>query len=170
MFPLCNSEMGLGVHSDRTNSNLAPTPTTPCGRRLPGSTGEGTGPFKCPGHAPCEFGERDSQTPVGAYEHAWRRGAGRSPVCAEATPRRSARQRARRARARGRAARDGPRVRASRRASGWRGPRLPVRRQGGLLQSPGRALLPGECGLLYPGQGGRAGGRPGSGSLRPSRQ
>lgn len=103
--------MGLGVHSDRTNSNLAPTPTTPAGRRLPGSTGAGTGPFKCPGHAPCEFGERDSQDPGGsAYEHAWRRGAEGAAGCArKRAPRRERAAEGAQERARGGAARDGPR-------------------------------------------------------------
>ena len=175
MFPLCNSEMGLGVHSDRTNSNLASTPTTRAGGGCLAATARGLVPLNVPGTRPVSLQSGTPRPRVRAGERVRARVAARrrarSRVCAGASAPPGARGRGR---ARARARRGGPgwsaRYAPAEKRAGGAGARLPVRSQGGLLRPPGRALLPGECGLLYPGQGGRAGGRPGSGSLRPARQ
>ena len=112
------------------------------GGRLPGSNGAGTGPFKCPGHAPCEFAERDTETPrtSGRARTSTRGGAAQSAqpgVRRSERPAGSARQGARKsARAAGRPGMVRE-VRASREASGRRGRSAPGPQSGWAPAAPG---------------------------------
>lgn len=127
MFPLCNSEMGLGVHSDRTNSDLAPTPTTPAGGGCLAAPARGLVPLNVPGTRPVSLGSETAKTPVGARTSTRGGAAQRAQpgVRGSERPAGSARQRARKsARAAGRPGMVRE-VLASRRASGWRGRSAP---------------------------------------------
>lgn len=130
MFPLCDSEMGLGIHSDRTNSNLAPTPTTRAGGRCLAAPARGLVPLNVPGTRPVSLGSGTAKTPRTSRgaRTSTRGGAAQSAqpgVRRSERPAGSARQGARKS---GRAAgRPGMvrEVRASREASGRRGRSAP---------------------------------------------
>lgn len=122
MFPLCNSEMGLGVHSDRTIQAWRNHQRPPAGGGCLAAPARGLVPLNVPGTRPVVWG-RDSQDPGGsAYEHAWRGAAQRAQPgvrgSERAPPGRKALAEGAQARAAG-AARDGPQcARADGRADG----------------------------------------------------
>lgn len=140
MFPL---EMGLGVHSDRTNSNLAPTPTTRAGGGCLAPPARRLVPLNVPGTRPVSLGSGTAKTPrtSGGARTSTRGGAAQSAqpgVSRSERPARSARQGARKsARAAGRPGMVRE-VRASREASGRRG------RSGPGPQSVWAPEVPGE--------------------------